>query len=619
MKSKILLFLLLFIYGSLLSQETYSFYLKAPNKDNIPIVTHSRNGYRKEYSKTKNNSLDKLLNSYKVFSCKKVFKNSKKSSLQNIYLIECNDSTLINQLKTKYKQFYTLIENAQGETLGSHIPNDYSTNGTYTGNQIELDYIRATEAWDISKGSSNIKIGIADTNFNPDHEDLLNTLSIEVNPNSNNVNGDIHGTRVSSFAAANTNNNGIGLSSIGYNSYIFAGVGLNMSTLDELSRLQGVKVVNASWLILGTTSTDGTLNQTASIYKDVIDDIVNENKVVVIASAGNGETNPGNPNSYVFPASYKDVISVSSIGHRNATWWNTYESFLDGHEYLYNNQIRSHQHNDSVDIVAPGYGMHSVNPWTSGVSYNFGQTGTSYAGPIVAGTVALMFDINYCIDPKEVETILKLTAVKIDTLPQNLLYYGKLGAGKLDAYEAVKMTKDMADTYGTVEVKDRILYRPWFYKLETAPYEIKMTNNDVTGGSKLKFKARNNIEILSGDYYPDTGGYIDLSIDSNLDLDCPPPSSSGSVTTTQERNTLGISKSRLLVFPNPTVGILNIINEEDLSEITITDITGKTVYYMRDINRKELQINTVNFNSGVYFMKTKMKSGEIISTKIIKD
>ncbi|GAL72662.1 hypothetical protein [Jejuia pallidilutea] len=62
---------------------------------------------------------------------------------------------------------------------------------------------------------------------------------------------------------------------------------------------------------------------------------------------------------------------------------------------------------------------------------------------MVSGTVALMLDVNYCLDPKEVETILKLTAVKIDTLPQNIQYYGKLGAGKLDAYEAVKMAKDM--------------------------------------------------------------------------------------------------------------------------------------------------------------------------------
>jgi len=69
-----------------------------------------------------------------------------------------------------------------------------------------------------------------------------------------------------------------------------------------------------------------------------------------------------------------------------------------------------------------------------------------------------------------------------------LQYYGKLGAGKSDAY-------------GTVEVKDRLFYCNWFYKLVTALFEIKMTNNDVSGTSRLKFIARNNIEILSGDYY----------------------------------------------------------------------------------------------------------------------
>lgn len=43
-----------------------------------------------------------------------------------------------------------------------------------------------------------------------------------------------------------------------------------------------------------------------------------------------------------------------------------------------------------------------------------------------------------------------------------LQYYGKLGAGKSDAY-------------GTVEVKDRLFYCNWFYKLVTALFEIKMT------------------------------------------------------------------------------------------------------------------------------------------------
>lgn len=619
MNKKAFCIIYFFISSITFAQESKSFFIEVPNINNVPVITHNKNGTRKTYSKTANSNLNKVINSHKIYTCKRVFANSKKLSLNNIYLIECNNLKLMDELFKNFRQIYPRVENATGTSLA--IPNDYSSTGGYLGNQAELDYIRAPETWDITTGSSDIKIGISDTNFTENHEDFLNTLSVEVNVNSNNLNGNQHGSRVSSFAAANTNN-GKGISAIGYDSFIYGGVGLNTSVLDDLSMLPGVKVLNASWF--SHTTINGLPRSSFDWEKNAIEDIIDERGIVVVAAAGNGQNSSnGDPDKYYWPASYKNVISVSSIGHIDKNFWDR-QTFLDEHEYLRAGQIRSHQHNDSIDIVAPGYGMVAAYPNSgSGLSSYIGnREGTSYSAPIVAGTVALMFDVNYCIDPKEVETILKLTAVKIDHLPQNIQYYGKLGAGKLDAYEAVKMAKDMADTYGTVEVKDRILYRPWFYKLETAPYEIKMTNNDVNGGSKLKFKARNNIEILSGDYSPDTGGYIDLSIDSNLDLDCPLPnsSSSSSSSSSQGANTLGgINSSRLLVFPNPTANILNIINEEDLSEVTITDITGKMVYYMRDINRKELQINTVKFNSGIYFMKAKMKSGEITSTTIIKD
>ncbi|GAL68869.1 hypothetical protein JCM19301_2080 [Jejuia pallidilutea] len=232
-----------------------------------------------------------------------------------------------------------------------------------------------------------------------------------------------------------------------------------------------------------------------------------------------------------------------------------------------------------------------------------------------------MLDVNYCLDPKEVETILKLTAVKIDTLPQNIQYYGKLGAGKLDAYEAVKMAKDMADTYGTVEVKDRILYR-WFYKLETAPYEIKMINNDVTGNARLKFKARNNIEILSGDYYPNTGGYIDLSINETLALDCPPPPFNTSKQINNKvynDNNEVLGASSFSIYPNPTSGLLNISCKDEIKKIIISDITGKTIYSKSNVDLKESTINISKFQSGIYVVSVETNSGETKNIKIVKD
>ncbi len=604
-KGGILLVFLILLTGTLAAQKAYSFFVKIPDKNNIPSVSHSMDGIRKTYTNTKDGQLNKLLNSYKIYSCEKVFKSSKRASLKNMYLIECSNKTLMNDLMQNYKHVYPRIESAEGEVL--HVPNDFGTTGGAILDQEELNYIRAKESWDITTGSSDIIIGVSDTSVDTSHEDLTKVSHVfGRNPASPYNGSNHHGSRVISIAAANTNN-GKGMSAIGYNSTVYAATNNWVVGVDTLSLMPGVKVINTAWI--------------SSAMPDVYDDVA-ERGVVVVGSAGNNNT--GDPTDYIYPAAFKNVISVSAIAHKTQNV-GSFNMVKDNHSILYQGEPLVYQHNDSVDIVAPAYRILSALPLATSTSSYYYETGTSFASPMVSGTVGLMFDVNYCLDPKEVETILKLTAVKIDTLPQNIQYHGKLGAGKLDAYEAVKMAKDMADATGTVEVKNRILYRPWFYKLETAPYEIKMTNNNVTGGSKLKFKARNNIEILSGDYYPDTSGYIDLSIDNTLALDCP-PSPISSVTFSQKTKTKinniseGIlEENRILVFPNPSKDLINIVNKESLKEVSIIDISDKIYYHLSNINTKEISIDISNFDSGIYFLKLKRKTGEISVKKIIRD
>jgi hypothetical protein len=56
---------------------------------------------------------------------------------------------------------------------------------------------------------------------------------------------------------------------------------------------------------------------------------------------------------------------------------------------------------------------------------------------MVSGLVGLMFSVNKCLTPDQVETILKETAVNI--YPLNSAYQGRLGAGRIDAKAAVEM------------------------------------------------------------------------------------------------------------------------------------------------------------------------------------
>jgi subtilisin family serine protease len=350
------------------------------------------------------NELNEIFNQYEIYKYELAFPTSKKNFLQNIYEIHCN-SLLIEHLQKLNNKYFELIEEIP-EPFLLYTPNDYSLNGSH----YALDLINAKQAWDITKGNSNIIIGISDTGFDLNHEDLTSQI---VHVVSNNTQSLVHGTFVAGCAASATDNNK-GIAAIGFNSKLM--VTSNWANDNEMLQLSqlGAKVLNASWINRCSFS---------SIGQAVYDEIY-ENGTVVFAGAGNGTFPDGTPRSscgnghgLAYPASYNHVISVSSVGSDNAHW-----DFTEG---------TTHTHNSAVDIVAPGYVVLSLFPNnTYGTS-----SGTSFSSPICAGIAALMFAVNPCLSPDEVEFILKLTA---DPIADGANYQGLLGAGRVNAYEAVK-------------------------------------------------------------------------------------------------------------------------------------------------------------------------------------
>ena len=556
-----------------------------------------------------NLELDKIFKDYKVNDFKRSFPTSNTYFLQTIFEFEIEDENLIKQLKMYFSNTLINIEK-KPKIEFLYIPNDFSASGGSIFDQEELNYIRAPEAWDISVGDSNVVLGISES-VNITHSDLIGKSDILGGGSGSSFNG--HGTGVALFAAANTDNN-TGGSAIGFNSFIRSRSG-GVNAVIQLAQ-DGVKVINMSWGLCNLSQF--SINNYELAMQEASDE-----GTVLVAAAGNGifSCSTFGPEAYHYPATNKNVISVTASGHKyplydpNPGHTNQKDRFE-----ITDSSILTLTYNDSIDIVAPGRQVYAQVEGQSDGTYAV-DGGTSYAAPIVVGTIGLMYDVNYCLEKEEVESILKLSSVVIDTIPENLPYYGKLGAGRLDAYEAVKMANDMAQPLGTVEVKNRILYRPWFYKLDTAPYEIKMINNDVSGGSKLKFRARNNIEIVSGDYTPTTGGYIDLQIDENLQLnDCPPSTSQSSQSSVNiENNSLN---NKFLVTPTlvkSDVLIENIQKVENLNIISIYDLFGFKVLEQKGINKTNLILDLSKLNQGIYIIKVFNSEKQVVHTqKIIK-
>lgn len=373
------------------------------------------------------------------------------ASLQDEFLLKAltrpfylnNDSKLLRTLMLEFEDFdkidqiiNRLSENPELEYVErvpydriSYQPNDslYSLYNGPNNWSWHLDRIKADSAWDITKGSSAIKLAIVDNAVWVDHPDLAGKVVAQRDTyyNTNNANppssGDpfawSHGTHCAGLAAASSDNN-IGVASIGYNVSIIAVKAAKNTDPEGIYGYPGIQwaannganIISMSWGGTGFSQTNQNL--ITSIYNMGI---------VLLAAAGNESTSAAH-----YPSSFNNVISVAST---------------DG------NDVKSDFSNfgTTVDVCAPG-GVNAGGPSgllsTTFSTATFGNydlmAGTSMATPVASGLAGLILSMNPALTPSEVETIMETTSDDIYSL--NPDYIGQLGAGRINAYKAVSNT-----------------------------------------------------------------------------------------------------------------------------------------------------------------------------------
>lgn len=500
---KNLLILLLILISTPTFSQKGQIVIKIEDVDQVPIVEKELKSVKLNL-KSADAILTRTFGKYQLSEFRQLYPSSKRPELLKYYILETEGSKeLVTEMKEKLSdKFSNVREYQQPQTL--YVPNDLGyqiQSGCDSQRDVGLSYlqlINAPEAWEITKGDSNVIIGIIDNHLLVDHEDLIGKIFkvYDENIRSSFFLKPDHGTMVAGIIASNTDNNK-GISSIGFNCRI-AKTSANKNDLLLMAQ-EGIKVINISqdW---------GPWNEADSILMEELTDDYN---VTIVAAAGNS-----NCTKYTYPASYNNVISVTSVGHefdrgttcngRQFNWKDCHEKYLNIPE----NESCTHTHNDKVDICAPGYNiLTTCHPasYANGFKEPTGQVysiedGTSFAAPIVSGVCALMYSINPHLTPTEVKNILQKTAANIYSIPENAAYSGQLGAGRVDAYKAVAE----AGTIWLTGQQDS--------KKISAGYCFNLKNVTVSKNSDVTLKARKLVEI-SGAFEVPLGSTFEIKIE----------------------------------------------------------------------------------------------------------
>jgi hypothetical protein len=81
-------------------------------------------------------------------------------------------------------------------------------------------------------------------------------------------------------------------------------------------------------------------------------------------------------------------------------------------------------------------------------------------------------------------------------------------------------------------------------------------------------------------------------------------------------NQITNGSNQMLVYPNPTKGIINILSEKNIQTIKIINLLGEVIYN-KQANTKENSIDIGSYPAGIYLLYTQEEAKTPLIQKII--
>lgn len=291
--------------------------------------------------------------------------------------------------------------------------------GTAQYNEIlryNMDTIRGPESWGCSQGRDVI-VAVLDTGVNLAHPDLQANLvpgNTFVPGTSSPEDDNGHGTHVAGIIGAVINNGGvIGVAPQAKIMPVKVLDSTGIGGLDQIANgitwaaNNGAQVINLSLGAFGDYK----------VLRDAVNLAYNDKGVLIVASAGNC----GDPLTWrlnvcpsldatSWPAAYANAMAVASTDENdNQSSFSTQASY--------------------VEIAAPGSNIYSTY-----LNGNYATaSGTSQAGPHVAGLAAAVWSVSPGWTNAQVRAAIQNTAVDLGAAGRD----DQFGYGRIDAFEAV--------------------------------------------------------------------------------------------------------------------------------------------------------------------------------------
>lgn len=251
----------------------------------------------------------------------------------------------------------------------------------YLGCAVHLPAINAPAAWATTTGAGTT-VAVLDTGVDATAPDLVGQVTTGPNYAPGTDLGE-HGTWVSTVVAG-IRGNTYGAVGVAPASRVLSVRVCSADGCDSAAVAKGIVYAADAGVQVVNLSLGG--DDRSSVTEQAVNYALSKG-VVVVASAGNSGDKG---NAVEYPAALPGVISVAATtadGGAVTTWT---------------------QHNDAVDLSAPGEQVAAGGPKADGYAY-VPVAGTSFSAPMVSAAAALVRSVNSGLSPAQVETLLEST------------------------------------------------------------------------------------------------------------------------------------------------------------------------------------------------------------------